>query len=170
MGYQRDAFNRPDVPEGAVPPGGVSLGTTAYAGDFRWDGLSVLKYKETGTNFKDITRQVLFPGSPDIPAELRYFEMGPGGHSTLERHQHEHFILIFRGAGEGLVEGKVTPLRAFDLVRIPPKSWHQFRATKGEPFGFLCLVHDKRDRPEHPTPEHLAEIRQNPDVAFFIRP
>ncbi len=68
-------------------------------GDYRWDAVERLKYKEEGSApFKDITRQVLFE-QPDHAAQLRYFEIAPGGYSTLERHQHTHAVLILRGRG-----------------------------------------------------------------------
>ncbi len=37
-----------------------------------------------------------------------------------------------------------------DLVTIPAWTWHQFRATAGEPCGFLCMVNRERDRPQVP--------------------
>ena len=30
---------------------------------------------------------------------VRYFEVGPGGYSTLEKHQHEHVVIPIRGRG-----------------------------------------------------------------------
>ena len=72
--------------------------------------------------------------------ELRYFEVAPGGFSTLERHEHMHAVLILRGRGHCLVGGEVRPIETRDLVTVPPMTWHQFRATKGEPLGFLCMV------------------------------
>ena len=44
-------------------------------------------------------------------------------------------------------------MKPFDLVTIPSWTWHQFRATDGEPLGFLCMVNAERDRPQLPTPE-----------------
>ncbi len=67
-------------------------------GDYRWDAVDLLRYKQEGSApFKDVTRQVLF-AQPDQACELRYFEVAPGGHSTLERHQHTHAVLILRAA------------------------------------------------------------------------
>ena len=58
--------------------------------DFRWDGVELRPYKEDERAlFKAITRQVLF-SDPDMAGELRYFEVAPGGFSTLERHEHMH--------------------------------------------------------------------------------
>ena len=44
-----------------------------HSGDYHWQGVDVLKYKQDGTApFRDVTRQVLFD-SADPPAQLRYF-------------------------------------------------------------------------------------------------
>jgi quercetin dioxygenase-like cupin family protein len=137
---------------------------------FRWDAIPVLAYKEEpGTHFRQIARQVLFGGHPALPAELRYFEIDAGGHSTLERHRHVHVVVILRGRGRALVGDQVHEARAFDVIRIAPSTWHQFRATYGEPLGFLCMVAADRDRPEMPDAEALAQLRGHSDVAEFIR-
>jgi quercetin dioxygenase-like cupin family protein len=136
---------------------------------FKWDRSDVLRYKEKGNHFKDITRQLLYPGRPELPVQLRYFELAPRGHSTLERHHHVHMVMVIRGSGEVLVGNEIQKLESFDLVEIPPKTWHQFRATAGETFGFLCLVTVDRDRPELPNAEELAWLKQDPKVGGFIR-
>jgi hypothetical protein len=61
---------------------------------YRWEGVDELPYKEDDRAlFKSITRQVLF-SDPEMHGELRYFEVAPGGFSTLERHEHMHAVLI----------------------------------------------------------------------------
>ena len=73
------------------------------ASDYRWDGVAVVPYKEdTRALFKSVTRQVLF-ADPQQGSELRYFEVAPGGYSTLERHEHMHAVLILRGSGHCMV-------------------------------------------------------------------
>ena len=115
-------------------------------GDYRWDEVPMLAYKEEGAApFKSITRQVLF-GNPELACEMRYFEVAPGGYSTLERHRHTHGVMILRGAAEVLVGGQIRPVKTFDLVHIPPMTWHQFRTIGDEPMGFLCMVNAARDR------------------------
>src|SRR5437868_13183985 len=129
------------------------------AKDYRWEGVAELPYKEDDRAlFKSITRQVLF-ADPQLHGELRYFEVAPGGFSTLERHEHMHAVLILRGRGHCLVGGEVRPLATRDLVIVPPLTWHQFRATHGEPLGFLCMVNAARDRPQLPSPDALARLR-----------
>jgi mannose-6-phosphate isomerase-like protein (cupin superfamily) len=139
------------------------------AKDHRWEAVDLLPYKEDDRAlFKSITRQVLF-SDPDMHAELRYFEMAPGGFSTLERHVHMHAVLILRGRGHCLVGDEVKSLEPRDLVTVPPMTWHQFRATKGEPLGFLCMVNATRDKPQLPTAEDLAKLSSDAKIAAFLR-
>jgi len=135
---------------------------------FRWAGIPVLAYKEEGSHFRDVTRQVLFDGE-GIGAELRYFEIAAGGWSTLERHQHVHAVLVVRGEGRVLIGDQVVAVAGHDLVRVPPVIWHQFRAAPHAPLGFLCLVPCGRDRPEQPDAAALAALRRDATIADFIR-
>lgn len=136
---------------------------------FRWESIPVLAYKEDGgTHFKSITRQVLFGGYGPDGAELRYFEIAPGGHSTLERHDHVHSVMVLRGRGQVLVGREIHSLAVNDLISVPPQTWHQFRATTDEPLGFLCLVRSERDKPRRPTPGELAALRADARIASFV--
>jgi mannose-6-phosphate isomerase-like protein (cupin superfamily) len=143
---------------------------TAQTAPFRWEGVPVLAYKdEAAAHFKDITRQVLFEDGGRQGAQLRYFEIAPGGHSTLERHRHTHSVMVLRGRGHALVGREIHALGANDLVRVPSMAWHQFRATGDEPLGFLCLVRRERDRPRRPDAADLRALRADPAVGAFIR-
>jgi mannose-6-phosphate isomerase-like protein (cupin superfamily) len=136
---------------------------------YRWEGVEELPYKEDGRAlFKSITRQVLFADA-QLDGELRYFEMAPGGFSTLERHEHMHAVLILRGRGHCLVGEEVRAVETRDLVTVPAMTWHQFRATQGEPLGFLCMVNAARDKPQLPSPEDLAKLERNARIAAFLR-
>jgi len=141
---------------------------TPYLGNYRWEGLPVKEYKTDGTGFKDITRQVLFD-DPDLTCQLRYFEVQPGGYSSLERHEHVHAVLILRGRGRCLVGTRVIEIDTFDLVSVPAFQWHQFQPAGDEPLGFLCLVNCDRDRPQLPTEADLEQLRQIEEVAEFIK-
>src|SRR5215510_9807015 len=139
------------------------------ASGYRWEGVEELPYKEDGRAlFKSITRQVLF-ADPQLDGELRYFEMAPGGFSKLERHEHMHAVLILRGRGHCLVGEEVSAIETRDLVTVPAMTWHQFRATQGEPLGFLCMVNAARDKPQLPSPEDLAKLERNAKIAAFLR-
>jgi quercetin dioxygenase-like cupin family protein len=131
-----------------------------HTGDFHWDGVDVLRYKQDGeAPFKDVTRQVLFE-SAALPAQLRYFEVAPGGHTTLERHEHVHAVMVIRGKGQCLVGERAYAIGEHDLVSVPPMTWHQFRADADAPLGFLCLVAAERDRPQMPTSDEAKQLQQ----------
>jgi mannose-6-phosphate isomerase-like protein (cupin superfamily) len=139
------------------------------AKDYRWEGVPELPYKEDDRAlFKSITRQVLF-ADPQLYGELRYFEVAPGGFSTLERHQHMHAVMILRGRGHCLVGEGVRAVETRDLVTVPAMTWHQFRATRSEPLGFLCMVNATRDKPELPSAEDLAKLERDAKIAAFLR-
>ena len=139
------------------------------AKDYRWEGVPELPYKEDDRAlFKSITRQVLF-ADPQLYGELRYFEVAPGGFSTLERHQHMHAVIILRGRGHCLVGEDVRAVETRDLVTVPAMTWHQFRATRSEPLGFLCMVNATRDKPELPSAEDLAKLERDAKIAAFLR-
>ncbi len=119
--------------------------THRKAKDYRWEGVEELPYKEDDRAlFKSVTRQVLF-ADPHLHGELRYFEVAPGGFSTLE------------------------PVETRDLITVPAMTWHQFRATRGEPLGFLCMVNATRDKPELPSAEDLAKLERDAKIAAFLR-
>lgn len=141
-----------------------------YLGSYRWQGIPEQAYKpEEGTHFRDVTRQLLFGADAGLPCELRYFEIAAGGHSTLERHEHAHAVLVLRGGGRALVGEEIFDVRPFDLVRVPPETWHQLRAAEREPLGFLCLVACERDQPVRPGQAELEALSANPEIAGFVR-
>ena len=139
------------------------------ARDYRWEGVAELPYKEDDRAlFRSVTRQVLF-SDPVMAGELRYFEVAPGGFSTLERHAHMHAVLVLRGRGHCLVGDEVKQIELRDLVTVPSMTWHQFRATAAEPLGFLCMVNATRDKPQRPSEKDLALLRSNAKIAAFLR-
>jgi quercetin dioxygenase-like cupin family protein len=140
-----------------------------HLGGLRWEGVELARYRAGEGSFRGVTRQALFADPGALPCELRYFEVEPGGHTTLERHAHAHVVLVIRGSGRALVGEEIVELAGFDLVQVPPRAWHQFRAGDAEPLGFLCLVACERDRPERPDPRELARLCQRADLAAFVR-
>ena len=136
--------------------------------EFHWEGVDTLRYKDEGSApFRDVTRQVLFADAAG-GAEWRYFEVAPGGWSTLERHEHTHAVMVLRGRGSCLVGERVCDLAERDLVEVPAMTWHQFRAAPDAPLGFLCLVSRERDRPQLPDASALAALKRLPQVAAFL--
>lgn len=114
-----------------------------------WSGVPLQDYKAPAAHHCGVSRSVLVGDSGERTRfHLRYFEIAPGGFTTLERHQHEHVVFVLRG--EGLVRlGDAEHAVGFgDTVYVAPGEVHQLRnPSQSEPFGFLCLVDAERDRP-----------------------
>ncbi len=137
-----------------------------------WPGLERKDYKTAGTGsgfgFDKISRYVLFGEREDesgLNMQTRYFEIGEGGYSSLERHRHPHTVVIVKGRGSMILGDRVAELEPMDAVYIAPKTVHQFHADRGEAMGFLCVVDRYRDRPEIPKDaKELQEWIPDPEV------
>jgi quercetin dioxygenase-like cupin family protein len=130
--------------------------------DFRWEAVAVKEYKAAGAPFKDVTRQTLLgegAGEEALDFIVRYFEVQPGGYSTLERHQHPHAVVILRGTGRVVLGERSYAIAPYDCVYVAPGMLHQFQATGGDPLGFLCTVDRVRDRPQLPSEEELRAMQ-----------
>jgi ribulose-bisphosphate carboxylase large chain len=78
---------------------------------------------------------------------VRYFELEPGGFTSLEHHHHAHVVIAMTGRGIVRVGNHRHKIAPFDTVYIRPDEPHQLRAGRNEKFGFLCIVNARRDRP-----------------------
>ena len=117
---------------------------------FRWEGIPERRYKEEDGTFRGVLRQTLLgegEGEAALAFLTRYFEIAPGGFSTLERHGHPHAVVVLAGRGHVVLGEETFPLAPHDCVYVSPETPHQFRADEGETLGFLCIVDRDRDRP-----------------------
>ena len=122
-----------------------------HGGDFEWAGVAREPYKETTELWKGIVRKELVGKRGESSRfHVRYFELAPGGYSTLEKHEHEHAVIPIRGRGEVQFGCHIYTVGFGDVVYIAPNDPHQFRNPEDspEPFGFLCVVNAERDRPQ----------------------
>ena len=102
------------------------------------------------------------PSQPGPSKELRYFELQPGAASRLEKHEHEHFVIVKRGLGYAIVDDDVTEIAPNDVVYVAPLEMHQFVNRGDEPFGFYCFVDAARDFSQEPTQEDLERLLAAP--------
>lgn len=117
---------------------------------YRWESVALREYKREEARSRGTTRQTLLgEGEGEEPLNFltRYFEIEPGGNSSLERHEHPHAVVVLRGAGRVQLGRKSHAIEPHDCVFVSPGTAHQFRAAKNEPLGFLCVVDRLRDRP-----------------------
>ncbi|MEW6214388.1 MAG: cupin domain-containing protein [Nitrospirota bacterium] len=122
-----------------------------HRGDFAWQGIKTEKYKIEGDDWADIIRRVLIGSHGESTRfHLRYFEIMPGGHSSFEKHKHEHVVVGIRGKGKILCGKKTYKLDFLDTLYIAPNVPHQISNPFNEQFGFFCIVNARRDKPSPP--------------------
>lgn len=71
---------------------------------------------------------------------VRYFEIEPGERTSLDKHKHDHGVVVLRGHGEVVLGGGVAEISFGDVVYVSPEEVHQFRCVGDEPLGFLCVI------------------------------
>jgi quercetin dioxygenase-like cupin family protein len=141
---------------------------------FRWAGVEEQAYKfslgdERGMGWRGVTRHTL--GEPErlgAAFELRYFELRPGGYSSVEKHAHVHLVIAVRGTGRALVGDAVVDLVPLDGLFVPPMTPHRWLNEGDEPFGFLCTVDAERDAPQPLDDDEWEALRANPATAPYV--
>ncbi len=128
---------------------------------FSWENVEKKEYKTDTQNFKAIHRYTLLTNdNPGLNSETRYFEIQPGGYSSLEQHKHTHSVIIIRGSGTVILDNELKKIAELDILYISPDTIHQFHADNNQPLGFICIVDGERDRPKIPDSDSIkARIR-----------
>lgn len=115
--------------------------------DGTWEGVAPRDYTSGAV------RQVLIGrehGATQV--ELRYFTIPVDGASTLERHPHEHAIMVLRGRAEVRLDTTHTEVGPGDVIFVAADEVHQLRTIGDEPLGFFCTaLADRTARPQPPT-------------------
>lgn len=160
---------------GLETPPTVPRGKVAFDPQtFRWNGVEPRAYKFTlgdarGMGWRAVTRYTMSArpqAATDV--EVRYFELAPGGYSSLEKHAYAHMIVVLRGKGKALVGDQVFEISPFDLVHVPPEVPHRWINEGDEPFGFLCPVDAERDPPRPIDDAEWESLRQNPVTSSHV--
>ncbi len=141
----------------ATPEGWEGIEPAGYTPDAAATG--VARHTIVGSRKADA-------GEPGPRMELRYFEVAPGKASRLEKHEHEHYVIIRRGLGYAVIGDNATEIGPDDVVYVGPLEVHQFVNRGTTPFGFYCFVDTCRDFSQTPTPEELARLEASPAGAI----
>ena len=111
-----------------------------YAGDFDWEGVELGTYPP-GKEIKGVTVRWLIGPREDAPHfAIRYFEVQPGGYTSLDQHAHDHGVVVMRGRGRVRLGDKEFAIAPHDVVYVPGNEVHQFHNAGDEPFGFFCTI------------------------------
>ena len=116
---------------------------------FQWSNRESTPYKDADDHaFKGVRRvELVGKFGEQTHCDLRYFEVEPGGFTSLEKHLHTHIVIGARGRGLLTMGNQRVVLEPMDVVYLQPLEVHQLHNESREPFGFLCIVDHDRDRP-----------------------
>jgi len=135
-----------------------------------WSGVEHEGYVPgTRTN---VVRHTLIGGRKDAAGEagpsneVRYFALPPGTVSRLEKHEHEHFVIVGEGIGHAIVGDTVREVRQHDVVYVGPLVPHQFVNRGDATFGFFCMVTAERDISQELSAEELERLMASPAGVF----
>jgi quercetin dioxygenase-like cupin family protein len=121
----------------------------------------------------DVVRHTIVGGrkatasEPGPACEVRYFEVPPGAVTRLEKHEHEHYVIVGQGLGHAIVGASVREVRQHDVVYVAPLELHQFVNRGSSTFGFFCIVSAVRDFSQAPSVEELERLAASPAGAFI---
>lgn len=110
-------------------------------GEMRWEDVPVRAYGLENSDADQATRQILVGSDEHSPHfHLRYFAVQPGGHTSLDRHAHDHGVYVVHGKAMLRLGETEHEVSTGDVIYISGHEVHQFFAAGNEPFGFLCVV------------------------------
>lgn len=131
-----------------------------------WDGVAIEGYRPGAA--VGVERHTIVGGrksDPDAPGpkmELRYFELQAGAVSRLEKHEHEHYVIVRTGEGYAVIGDRVSTIGPGDVIYVGPLELHQFVNRADAPFGFYCIVDACRDFSQEPSAEELIRLAASP--------
>ncbi|MBV8498768.1 MAG: cupin domain-containing protein [Candidatus Eremiobacteraeota bacterium] len=137
------------------------------AAEHGWEGVESTGYTPDAPG-TGVARHTLVGGrksersEPGPQMELRYFEVQPGAASRLEKHEHEHYVIVATGLGYAVIGDTATEIAPNDVIYVGPLELHQFVNRGTTPFGFYCFVDTCRDFSQAPTDEELARLEASP--------
>src|SRR3990172_2511113 len=105
-----------------------------HEGGFEWKGVKDQPYKTKSGEWSKVIRRVLIGAHGESAKfHVRYFEISPGGNSSLERHMHEHVVLCLKGRGVVRTGKTKREMDFMDTLYIPPDTVHQMMNPFAEP-------------------------------------
>lgn len=136
-----------------------------------WDGVEHEGYASDAP--ANVVRHTLIGGrktdgsiaGPQL--EVRYFEVPAGSVTRLEKHEHEHYVIVGQGIGQAVVGETVREIRQHDVVYVGPLEPHQFINRGAETFGFFCIVTAERDFPQLLSADETAALAASPAGAVI---
>jgi quercetin dioxygenase-like cupin family protein len=108
-------------------------------GSLEWEGVSAQAYESPGAQGA-IVRWLIGPQEKAPHFAIRYFEVEPGGRTSLDCHEHDHGVMVLRGRSRVVLGDDDVEVSFGDIIYIPPHELHQFNNVGSEPLGLLCVI------------------------------
>ena len=104
--------------------------------DGTWEGVPRQAYPQAGVEKHELI------GPPDGAARyrVRYFRVEPGARTVLERHPHDHGVVIQEGRARVTLGDQQHDLGPGDAAYVAGGELHCFEALGDEPLGFICVA------------------------------
>ena len=111
-----------------------------YKEQFDWEGVELSRYPPERDMKGVSVRRLIGPAEEAPNFALRYFEIEPGGWTSLDQHAHDHGVVVMRGQGRVRLGEEEFDITFGDVVYVPGNEVHQFKNTGEETFGFFCVI------------------------------
>jgi quercetin dioxygenase-like cupin family protein len=107
--------------------------------DGSWEGVARAGYPDPALAGVE-KHELIGPADGADAYRVRYFHVPAGGRTALERHAHDHGVVIERGRARVTLGDERHELGPGDVVYVAGDELHCFEALGDEPLGFICVV------------------------------
>jgi quercetin dioxygenase-like cupin family protein len=107
--------------------------------DGSWEGVAPLAYGH-GPHEGVEKHELIGPADGAGHYRVRYFHVPAGGRTALERHPHDHGVVIQSGRARVTLGNEVHELGPGDVVYVEGDELHCFEAVGDAPLGFICVA------------------------------
>lgn len=114
---------------------------SASAASPTWEWVDAPAVEYRGDEAPGVIRHVLV-GPEDGASDfvVRYFTVPAGGRTALDRHPHEHGVVVVHGTGRVLLGERWHEVGEGDSVFIAGGETHRLEASPDRPLGFVCVI------------------------------
>jgi len=104
-----------------------------------WEGVAAEAYADPELAGVE-KHELIGPADGAAAYRVRYFRVPVGGRTALERHAHDHGVVIEHGRARVTLGDERHELGPGDVVYVAGNELHCFEALGDEPLGFVCVA------------------------------
>ena len=107
--------------------------------DRSWEGVAAQAYDDPA--LAGVEKHELIGRADGAPHyRVRWFHVPAGGRTALERHPHDHGVVIQHGRARVTLGHAVHEVGEGDVVYVAGDELHCFETLGPEPLGFICVA------------------------------